>query len=247
MRSRLYNPTIGKAAVSSSVTNGGATSATPGPVSSLLSSIPLTRLSSETVQRIASKRLSSAGATLASSPGDTNPQFDSSATQQNESTPSVADFFNPGEAGKDTIRMFNGRSFLSLPSTRIFKLVPCSKPSGNVATQTERLKKTKKNFDCAECPRKCRDNFDLVKHIDAMHTPLWYEQGGLECDMWFCDVQLPTKHEWKLHMDSCWWVCGEPDCTFQAHRQPGVFITFSSGSIVSSFAWWPLGFDFLIL
>ena len=220
MRSRLYNPTIGGAATSSSsssVTVGVTTSATPSlinsatpsPVTSLLSSIPLTRLSSETVQRIAKSTPSStAEATLASSPGHTNP--------------SVPKFFNPGEAGRDTIRMFNGRSFLSIPSTRSFKLVPCSKPSANVETQTERLKKkTKMNFSCAECPKKCRDNFDLGKHIDSMHTPHWHEDGGLECDMWFCNVRLQTKHEWKLHYDSCWWMCCEPDCTFQAHRSQG--------------------------
>ena len=112
-----------------------------------------------------------------------------------ETNLTVADFFNPDGAASATIRLFTGRSFLSLPPNQTYHLVPDSKPSGTASTQTEPLKTGKAmNFACPTCHLKCRDNFDFVKHIDRMHTPHWFDDGGKECEKPFCSLKLQTKY-----------------------------------------------------
>ena len=95
----------------------------------------------------------------------------------NDQTPNltVASFFNPDGAASSTIRLFTGRSFLSLPPNQAYHLVPDSKRSSTASTQTEKNLKTGKamKFACPMCPLKCRDSFDFMKHIDRMHTPHW--------------------------------------------------------------------------
>ena len=144
---------------------------------------------------------------------------------------SVASFFNPDGAASGTIRLFNGRSFLSLPSNKAFHLVPDSRPSATVSTQTGTLKKRKTaTFVCPMCKLKCRDQYDFEKHIDRMHTPHWFDDGGLECDRPFCNLKLDTKFEWTEHKKNCRWLCSEPECTFTVVSRLTVFITASPPS-----------------
>ena len=170
MRSRLYIPTSGSAESATS------SSPLPGTTASeaLSNSCPLpgtSLIDHSAVSPSSSQFRCTNDQTSADQAGSEGPLSSPNLT--------VASFFNPDGADSATIRLFTGRSFLSLPPNKTFHLVPDSKPSSTASTQTGTLKPGKAmNLACPMCPLKCRNNFDFEIHIDRMHTPHWFDAGA---------------------------------------------------------------------
>ena len=64
-----------------------------------------------------------------------------------------------------------------------------------------------------------------------MHTPIEVEEGGIECERWFCYERLPTRHDCKVHTKTCFWKCTEPGCTEAGLLWNRVFINLVTSNI----------------
>lgn len=76
-----------------------------------------------------------------------------------------------------------------------------------------------KNFLCLTCGQKCRDNYNLKKHISSWHS------SEMTCPR--CGSTLKDKDILFKHMKNCFYLCPDPECDkkfkkvqkFEAHKR----------------------------